>query len=86
MRLVFDNRTTMFHPMHLHGHTFQVQGPSGSAGRRKDTVIVRPKEKVTVDFVGDNPGEWLLHCHTLYHQVSGWRPPYPTSHAEEDEG
>lgn len=71
VRLVFDNRTTMFHPMHLHGHTFQVQDPLGTPGPRKDTVIVRPKEKVAIDFVGDNPGEWLLHCHTLYHQEVG---------------
>jgi len=71
VRLVFDNQTTMFHPMHLHGHTFQVEGPLGGAGPRKDTAIVRPKEKVTVDFVADNPGQWLLHCHNLYHQETG---------------
>jgi FtsP/CotA-like multicopper oxidase with cupredoxin domain len=70
VRLIFDNRTTMFHPMHLHGHTFQVSGP-GSAGARKDTVIVKPKEQVVVDFDGDNPGLWLLHCHNVYHQETG---------------
>ncbi|MGI9034332.1 MAG: multicopper oxidase family protein [Acidimicrobiales bacterium] len=71
VRLVFENRTPMFHPMHLHGHTFQVAGPNGAIGPRKDTVIVRPMEQVTVDFIGDNPGQWLLHCHNLYHQETG---------------
>ena len=70
VRLVFDNRTMMFHPMHLHGHTFEVRGPAGP-GPRKDTVIVRPMERIEIDFVTDNPGQWLLHCHNLYHQEVG---------------
>ena len=70
VRLAFENRTVMFHPMHLHGHTFQMVG-AGKAGARKDTAIVRPDETVTVDFVADNPGQWMLHCHNLYHQVAG---------------
>jgi FtsP/CotA-like multicopper oxidase with cupredoxin domain len=70
VRLAFTNRTVMFHPMHLHGHTFQVVG-AGRAGARKDTAIVRPDETVVVDFVADNPGQWMLHCHNLYHQVAG---------------
>ena len=70
VRLAFTNRTTMFHPMHLHGHTFQIVG-AGRAGARKDTAIVRPDETVVVDFVADNPGQWMLHCHNLYHQVAG---------------
>jgi FtsP/CotA-like multicopper oxidase with cupredoxin domain len=71
-RLVFDNRTTMFHPMHLHGHTFEVRAAAGGGpGPRKDTVIVRPGEKIAVDFVGDNPGQWVLHCHNVYHMESG---------------
>jgi len=71
VRLVFDNRTTMFHPMHLHGHTFQVVNPTGVAGPRKDSLIVRPKERISVDFDAGNPGQWLIHCHNLYHQSSG---------------
>jgi len=72
VRLVFENRSTMFHPMHLHGHTFQVRrtGP-GDPGPRKDTVIVRPGERVTVDFDATNPGRWMLHCHNAYHQAGG---------------
>ncbi len=70
VRLAFTNSTVMFHPMHLHGHTFQLVG-AGRPGARKDTVIVRPDETVIVDFVADNPGQWMLHCHNLYHQVAG---------------
>jgi FtsP/CotA-like multicopper oxidase with cupredoxin domain len=72
VRLVFDNRSTMFHPMHLHGHTFQVRRAGDRhPGPRKDTVIVRPTERVTVDFDARNPGRWMLHCHNAYHQAGG---------------
>ncbi|UKA68414.1 multicopper oxidase family protein [Arthrobacter sp. FW306-05-C] len=63
----FINDTDMWHPMHLHGHTFQVSG----GGARKDTVIVRPKQTVTVIFDADNPGQWLTHCHNAYHAERG---------------
>ncbi|MEO6531763.1 MAG: multicopper oxidase domain-containing protein [Specibacter sp.] len=39
----------------------------GAGGARKDTVIVRPGETVTVHFDADNPGQWLTHCHNVYH-------------------
>jgi FtsP/CotA-like multicopper oxidase with cupredoxin domain len=67
VRLRFRNRSTMFHPMHLHGHTFGlVEG-----GARKDTVIVRPRQTVEVDLQADNPGQWALHCHNIYHAEAG---------------
>lgn len=66
VRLVFWNHSMMFHPMHLHGHTFQVEG-----GARKDTVIVRPMQQVAVDLDADNPGQWMTHCHNLYHAEAG---------------
>ncbi len=71
VRLRFVNQTTMFHPMHVHGHTFQVRGLSGVDGPRKDTVIVRPDETVVADLVADNPGQWLTHCHNVYHAEAG---------------
>ena len=71
VRLDFTNGTTMFHPMHLHGHTFQVINPGGAPGARKDTMIVRPDEPVSVEFVADNPGQWMIHCHNNYHQEGG---------------
>ena len=71
VRLDFTNSTTMFHPMHLHGHTFQVVNPGGTAGARKDTTIVRPNQPVSVEFIADNPGQWMVHCHNNYHQEGG---------------
>jgi FtsP/CotA-like multicopper oxidase with cupredoxin domain len=70
VRLVFGNQSMMFHPMHLHGHSFQVRQPGGP-GPRKDTVIVRPMQQLAVDVAADNPGQWMVHCHNLYHQEAG---------------
>lgn len=67
VRLSFRNRTTMWHPMHLHGHTFALPG----GGPRKDTTIVLPGRTVSVDFDADNPGLWMIHCHNVYHSESG---------------
>ncbi|GAA4629376.1 multicopper oxidase family protein [Actinoallomurus vinaceus] len=67
VRVTFRNRTTMWHPMHIHGHTFQVNG----TGPRKDTVIVLPNQTVTCDFDADNPGQWMTHCHNAYHLEAG---------------
>jgi multicopper oxidase len=69
--LTFDNTTTMWHPMHLHGHTFQMIKPDGSLGARKDTAIVLPRQKVSVALLADNPGIWMLHCNNTYHQEAG---------------
>ncbi|WP_043267739.1 multicopper oxidase family protein [Streptomyces sp. CT34] len=67
VRITFHNKTAMWHPMHLHGHTFAL--PDG--GPRKDTTIVLPDKEVSVDFDADNPGLWMLHCHNVYHSESG---------------
>lgn len=69
VRLEFRNPTAMWHPVHLHGHTFALAG--GAAGARKDTAIVLPRQSLTVDFDADNPGLWMLHCHNLYHAEAG---------------
>lgn len=67
VRLRLQNRSMMFHPMHVHGHTFgQVGG-----GARKDTTIVRPMQTVEVDLDADNPGQWATHCHNIYHAEAG---------------
>ncbi|MET9686600.1 multicopper oxidase family protein [Streptomyces coeruleorubidus] len=67
VRLDFVNTTDMWHPMHLHGHTYQL----GITGPRKDTTIVLPKKTVSVIFDADNPGQWMLHCHNAYHGEAG---------------
>jgi multicopper oxidase len=69
--LTFKNTTMMWHPMHLHGHTFQMMRPDGSLGARKDTAIVLPMQTVSTTFVADNPGIWMMHCHNTYHQEAG---------------
>ncbi|MDQ2706490.1 MAG: multicopper oxidase family protein [Actinomycetota bacterium] len=71
VRLVMSNQTMMYHPMHLHGHTFALSDDNHPDGARKDTVIVLPMQTVTVDFDADNPGQWLVHCHQGYHEASG---------------
>ncbi|WP_419421587.1 multicopper oxidase family protein (plasmid) [Legionella sp. D16C41] len=74
VEMVFNNKTMMAHPMHLHGHVFEVteiDGKKIDGGLLHDTVLVRPNSTVKVQFDTDNPGNWMLHCHMLYHQESG---------------
>jgi FtsP/CotA-like multicopper oxidase with cupredoxin domain len=70
----FRNETAWWHPMHLHGHSFNVLERNGAPVPHDewgDTVLVRPREHVRVAFVADNPGDWMLHCHVMEHQVGG---------------
>ena len=73
-RLVFRNGSGDQHPMHLHRHTFEVTaiGDRQLSGLRKDTVNVMPLDTVAVDFVADNPGDTLLHCHQQLHMDYGF--------------
>jgi FtsP/CotA-like multicopper oxidase with cupredoxin domain len=61
VRIRYRNKTGMFHPMHVHGHTFALLDPTGP-GTLKDTVIVLPGGTVTTALTADNPGQWILHC------------------------
>jgi FtsP/CotA-like multicopper oxidase with cupredoxin domain len=67
VRLRFVNGDDMWHPMHLHGHTFAL----ADTGLRKDTAIVLPGQTLEVDFDAVNPGLWMVHCHNLYHGEAG---------------
>ena len=69
-RLRVRNHSMMSHPVHLHGHTFQL-GPAGGTGPRKDTVLVPPMGGLDVDVLADNPGRWMIHCHNAYHMEAG---------------
>jgi FtsP/CotA-like multicopper oxidase with cupredoxin domain len=73
IELAMTNMTAMAHPMHLHGHHFQIVGIGSTRlkGAMRDTVLVPPMETVTIAFDTDNPGRWALHCHHLYHMNSG---------------
>lgn len=68
------NHSMMPHPMHLHGHAFQVVAVNGRriAGAVRDTVLVPPMMgSVRIAFDADNPGRWAFHCHNLYHMMAG---------------
>jgi FtsP/CotA-like multicopper oxidase with cupredoxin domain len=67
------NRTAMAHPMHLHGHSFQVVALDGRrfSGALRDTLLVPPNAGTTIAFDADNPGNWVFHCHHLYHMHAG---------------
>jgi FtsP/CotA-like multicopper oxidase with cupredoxin domain len=74
VELTILNHSMMMHPMHLHGHHFQVVAIGGQrlAGAVRDTVIVPSgMGEVTVAFDADNPGRWPFHCHNLFHMAAG---------------
>ena len=73
VELTMVNRSRMAHPMHLHGHHFQVTELNGTriAGALRDTVLVPVSGSVTIAFDADNPGRWLFHCHNLFHMATG---------------
>lgn len=67
------NNTMMSHPMHLHGHAFQVIALNNTPlnGAVRDTVLVPPMGQVMIAFDADNAGRWALHCHNMYHMAAG---------------
>lgn len=74
-RLVMKNQSMDDHPMHLHRHTFEVRRVDGSteiAGLKKDVVLVRAKTTAEVEFVANNPGNTLFHCHQQDHMDRGF--------------
>lgn len=73
VRMQYTNHSMMPHPMHLHGHFFSVVNPSLPRELRvlKDTIIVNPMERIDIEFLADNPGNWFHHCHNLYHMEAG---------------
>jgi FtsP/CotA-like multicopper oxidase with cupredoxin domain len=73
VEILFVNQTPMPHPMHLHGHEFQVVEINDQklSGAVRDTVLVPPGHRVVIAFDANNPGTWALHCHLLYHLATG---------------
>jgi len=73
VEITFMNPTSMMHPMHLHGHHFQVIaiGHQRISGPMRDTVIVPAHMPVTIAFDAEHKGAWFLHCHHLYHMATG---------------
>lgn len=71
VRFTFENQTMMHHPMHLHGHFFRVLNKNGDRSPLKHTVDVPPHMTRTIEFLANEPGEWMLHCHNLFHMNTG---------------
>ena len=72
--IVLQNDTNMAHPIHLHGHVFEVTEINGQKltdGAMRDTVLVLPRTTVKIQFDSDNPGNWVMHCHMVYHLATG---------------
>jgi len=71
VRLVFENKSMMHHPMHLHGHFFRVLNGQGEYAPLKHTIDIPPMGKQTIEFNAGEDKDWPLHCHILYHMKAG---------------
>jgi FtsP/CotA-like multicopper oxidase with cupredoxin domain len=73
-RLKFRNTSDDIHPLHLHRHSFELTrvGGKSTAGVIKDVVMLGGFQEVEVDFVADNPGLTLFHCHQQLHMDFGF--------------
>jgi CopA family copper-resistance protein len=71
VRVTMVNDTMMTHPMHIHGHFFEVVNGHSGSHPVKHTVMVLPGGKVSFDMTADAPGDWAFHCHLLYHMHAG---------------
>jgi FtsP/CotA-like multicopper oxidase with cupredoxin domain len=71
VRVTLINDTMMGHPIHLHGHYFELVTGHGDHAPRKHTVIVQPGGKLSFDLTADAEGDWAFHCHLLYHMAAG---------------
>ncbi len=76
VRIRFINFSTLHqHPMHLHGHTFWITGTEGgripeSAWIPSNNVVVGVAQSRDVEFIANNPGDWVLHCHMFHHMMN----------------
>ncbi len=72
--ITLKNTTKWWHPMHLHGYSFNILSRNGVAephSQIRDTIILRPDDTVDIAFVANNPGDWMFHCHVIEHQDFG---------------
>lgn len=73
VEMMFHNMSMMAHPMHLHGHVFQVVDINGTriAGALRDTVHVPAMGRITIAFDAGEVAPWMLHCHHMAHMATG---------------
>ncbi|MFM9975914.1 MAG: multicopper oxidase family protein [Beijerinckiaceae bacterium] len=81
VEMMFHNMSMMAHPMHLHGHAFQVVSTGGArfAGAVRDTVHVPPMGMVTVALDAGEAARWMLHCHHMPHLSTGMMTEFAVS-------
>ena len=81
VELTFHNMSMMGHPMHLHGHVFQVVNVNGRAisDAMRDTVYVPPMAMVTVALDAGEAARWMLHCHHMPHLSTGMMTEFAVS-------
>lgn len=90
LRLELINDTMMHHPIHLHGHFFRVLNGQGDFAPLKHTVDVAPMGHQTIEFEANEQGDWMFHCHILYHMMEGmvrvlhYKPVEPAAAAAKD--
>lgn len=71
LRMKFINDTMMHHPLHLHGHFFRLLNGQGDFAPLKHTVDVPPMARAAIEFLASEQGDWIFHCHLLYHMKAG---------------
>lgn len=71
VRVKLVNDTMMTHPIHLHGHFFEIVNGKGPRQPRKHTITVQPGGTASFDLTADEPGDWAFHCHLLLHMHTG---------------
>lgn len=70
-RIIFTNTSMMHHPMHIHGHWFILRKGNADYDPLLHTIDVPPGATITVDVDTDASGQWMFHCHLLYHMLAG---------------
>lgn len=83
VRIRFGNLTMTNHPIHLHGHRFEVTGTDGgwvppSARWPEVTTDVAVGQMRAIEFIADNPGDWAFHCHKSHHTMNAMGHNVPT--------
>jgi len=73
VRITLTNKTSMWHPFHLHGHFFRLLTGTAENPRYpiKHTANLAPGGALRFEFAADNPGKWFFHCHNSYHLEAG---------------
>ena len=83
VRIRVGNLTMTNHPIHLHGHDFEVTGTDGgwvppTARWPEVTTDIAVGQMRAIEFVADNPGDWAFHCHKSHHTMNAMGHDVPT--------